>query len=79
MKEPKQPPAAKLPSHGLPEWGRDLPPDVSLPSCTSHTHSGVMYNHALSVQFLDRLEMFSDESARKQMELTERIKQEVCE
>ena len=69
-------------SHGLPEWGKDLPEDVSPipnPPCITssippRTNTSVGY---LITQFFERLELFAFESMRRQEELTERIRKEV--
>ena len=62
-------------TQGLPEWGKDLPDDVRgssfLEACFDVVHS--------TVQFFERLELFREESIRKQEELIDKIRREVRE
>ena len=61
-------------SQGLPEWGKDLPDDVS-----AYSQPMLCADSAPScMQFFERLELFKEESIRKQEELIDRIRKEVC-
>ena len=74
-------------SRGLPDWGKDLPDDVSMQHDTNisqhmqleaETCDSIPYpSLPPSPQFFDRLELFKEESIRKQEELIDRIRKEV--
>lgn len=65
-------------TQGLPEWGKDLPDDVSRKRLSGSQLCKPSF--LLSVlKFFDRLELFREESIKKQEELIGRVRREVRE